>query len=333
MNSLFYKQTPVDIYQTQNGSTQMDGAPTELNSCRSCNKNLSSDNPASQYKRQKIIQNTVRVQSSLYTMNLAGLSAYQRPSNSSQVVEQAGTPYIVPAYTYWNQMSDRATPSVQRVKTVSGSTYRGSSTKSTIVRERPGAMSPGGIGVDIKHNSYDRYLNKLKGKAPLRRGYIPPNYGQPIPYNRAYPVKGGKTVKTGIIDSCSCSNIDDEVVLYKNVSNAIQDKIWSVSYQFNVGDCVWARKLGYTEWFKAKIMFMNGDLCTITFVDDTSKEVDIFTQYLIPYFECNCTYGKSLAEAILETKDKSEYTTIDYIALNSELDCKILEILEAGVVF
>ena len=38
--------------------------------CKSygCNRNLSSSNPASQYQRLKIIQNTVRVPSSLYTM-------------------------------------------------------------------------------------------------------------------------------------------------------------------------------------------------------------------------------------------------------------------------
>ena len=80
-------------------------------------------------------------------------------------------------------------------------------------------------------------------------------------------------------------------------------------------------------------MSINGDLFTIIFVDDNSKEVDIFKQYLIPYFDCNCKDGQSLVEAIIETKDKSQYTTSDYIALNSELDCKILEILEAGVVF
>ncbi len=33
-------------------------------------------------------------------------------------------------------------------------------TKRSITSLRPGAMSPGGSGVDIKHNSYDRYLNR-----------------------------------------------------------------------------------------------------------------------------------------------------------------------------
>ena len=33
---------------------------------------------------------------------------------------------------------------------------------------RPGSTSAPGVGVDIKHNSYDRYLAKLKGRGPLR---------------------------------------------------------------------------------------------------------------------------------------------------------------------
>lgn len=40
---------------------------------------------------------------------------------------------------------------------------RGNSTRSTITGNRPGAMTPGGQGVDVKHGSYDRYLAKKKG--------------------------------------------------------------------------------------------------------------------------------------------------------------------------
>ena len=320
MNSLFYNS---NMYQSQ----------TTNNSYRGRTSHLPSSSPASQYQCQKIIQNTVRVQSSLYTMNLAGLSSYNSPSKFPQVVEQAGTSYIVPSHTYWNQMSDRASPSVQHVKTVSGSAYRGSSTRNTIVRNRPGAMSPGGIGVDIKHNSYERRLNKLKGKAPLRRGVIPPNYGQPIPYNTAYPVKGGKTVKTGIINSCGCSNNNDELIVYKDESNSIQDKIWSVSYQFTVGDIVWAKKVDHSELFKAQIKSIHDNIYKIVFADDLSNEIETYKQSLIPYFDCNCADRQSFVEAILNFKDKSTYTTLDYIALNSELDCKILELLEADTVF
>lgn len=40
---------------------------------------------------------------------------------------------------------------------------RGNSTRSTITGNRPGAMTPGGQGVDVKHGSYNRYLSKKKG--------------------------------------------------------------------------------------------------------------------------------------------------------------------------
>lgn len=36
--------------------------------------------------------------------------------------------------------------------------------QSSLTRDRPGSQAPGGSGVDIKHNSYARYLARLKGK-------------------------------------------------------------------------------------------------------------------------------------------------------------------------
>ena len=98
----------------------------------------------------KIINNLVRVPSSLHTMNLGTLSSYNKP--------------VGPLFVYWNQMSDRPIASNQKTYVPSF----GSSTKSSITRERPGAQSPGGVGCDIKHNSYNRYLNKLRGKQKHR---------------------------------------------------------------------------------------------------------------------------------------------------------------------
>lgn len=169
------------------------------NRCSGCNNNLASNDPASQYQRQKIIQNTVRVQSSLYTMNLAALSGYHSPKLDYGV--------------NWNQMSDKPTPSRQIVNTGSGSIYRSSSTKRTQTSLRPGALSPGGIGVDIKHNSYDRYLNRLKGKGPLKRGIIPPTYGLPIEFSRTKPIYGGKIIKTGIGSGCGCKSKSDSNII------------------------------------------------------------------------------------------------------------------------
>ena len=98
----------------------------------------------------KIINNLVRIPSSLRTMNISTFASYQKP--------------IGPLYVNWNQMSDRAIASNQKTYVPSF----GSSTKSSITRERPGAQSPGGVGCDIKHNSYNRYLNKLRGKQKYR---------------------------------------------------------------------------------------------------------------------------------------------------------------------
>ena len=61
---------------------------------------------------------------------------------------------------------------------------------------------------DIKHNSYYRYLARLKGKGPVRRGVIPPQFGVPIVFNPAYPIYGGKTIKTNIVNHCNCPIIN-----------------------------------------------------------------------------------------------------------------------------
>jgi hypothetical protein len=288
-------QTSIYNYSDQTASPLLNARA--FNICRGCNKNLASDAPASRYQKQKIIQNTVRVASSLYTMNLASLSVYQKPLSSYQLVEQSGTPYISPPSVYWNQMSDRAKPANQVVKTGSGSTYHGSSTRHTIVRNRPGAMSPGGIGVDIKHNSYDRYLNKIKGKAPLRRGIIPPNYDAPIIFNRSNPIYGGKVVKTSIINDCNCvdksieNNLTEDMRIYGSELNAIQDKILSVEYKFNIGDFVWAKKYANdTKSYKAQIINIINNIYTIKFIDDNNI-VETNAYNLSIYFNYNCTSG------------------------------------------
>ena len=259
-----------------------------INCSRNFNRNLAGNDLASQYQRQKIIQNTVRVYASLYTMNLAGLSGYQKPLNVPQLVEQAGTHYIVPAKTYWNQMSDRARPSNQVTKVASGST---SSTRHTITRNRPGAMSPGGIGVDIKHNSYNRYLNKIKGKAPLRRGVI--NYSDFVS-----PIYGGKIMKTSIINNCNCSDDSKEDKLIYNSNNNLQDKILSVRYTFNIGDFVWAKKFETdTNLYKGEIINIMDELYTVKFSENIIRNISYCE--LTIYFECNCIPSLSFVEELL----------------------------------
>lgn len=289
-------------------------------SCRSFNQNLNGNDPATQYQQQKIIQNTVRVKSSLYTMNLGALNVYQRPRTTFSLVDNSGSTYVVPPSVNWNQMSDRKDPHVQTVVTGSGSTYGASSTKRTITRLRPGALSPGGSGVDIKHNSYDRYLNRLKGKGPVRRGPIPPTYGQPyIPFNRANPIYGGKTIKTSIVSGCDCpieedTNNKNERKMYDN--SDIQNRIFNVTYTFNVGDFVFAKKYSLSEDFeKGTIISIEDGLYTVQFPDGT--ETVVIKCELLIYYDCG--------ECTASNADKQ----IDYSGLN-DFRCYILTALADG---
>ena len=320
---LFYKNSN-NVLQSYNQNTETKIETNDIFRCRNCNQNLTSSDPASQYQKQKLIQNTVRVNSSLYTMNLAGLMGYQKPLNTYQIVEQAGTPYYAPPGVNWNQMSDRRSPAVQTVKTGSGSAYGASSTRHTIVRDRPGAMSPGGVGVDIKHNSYDRYLNRLKGKSVLRRGVIPPNFGAPIKFNRAYPIYGGKTVKTSIINNCDCpdinNNLDADTRIYGSKSSAIQDQILSVTYEFQVNDLVWAKKyITDTIYYKGTITQINGNY-TILFDDGLIETVP--GSSIMIYFECNCSPNGSIEEQVLN--DQYQLKNNNYFNTLNNVYCSIL---------
>jgi hypothetical protein len=149
-----------------------------------CGGCLSRSDPVVIFQNQQKIWNTVRIDSSQYLMNKASLTAYE-PS--------------APERVNWNQQSDRVHPHIQAVVVPS----RGNSTKRSLTRDRPGACSPGGVGCDIKFNSYDRYLNRIKGRAPLRRE------SQPAP---AGVMTGGKYYKTNIIPSCKCPLVGPDIL-------------------------------------------------------------------------------------------------------------------------
>jgi len=251
------------ITNNYNCSSLYDNYSKHYYRCSSCDTNLTSNTPANQYQRQKIIQNTVRVPSSLYTMNLGSLSAYQKPENALYKVN-------------WNQMSDRALPSVQK-SNATGTTYHSSSTKNTITRLQPGAMSPGGVGCDIKHNSYDRYLNRLKGKSVLRRGTIPYDFGFGLKnyvFNRAFPIYGGKTTKLNIINGCNCpltpSNDNDAIQksVYLDTNVVLVDPYKNSIYKhvYNLYDNV---------YFMYDSLLMNGTI--IENIDDSN------TEYLVEF--------------------------------------------------
>ena len=262
--------------------------------CRGCYNNLNGNDPASRYQKLKLIQNTVRVPSSIYTMNLGALNVYEKPSNLYQPINVNGAVYIASPEVNWNQMSDRRSPHIQKVVSGSGSTYGGNSLKRTLTRLRPGALSPGGSGVDIKHNSYDRYLARIKGKAPLRRGPIPPTFASPyIPFNRAYPVYGGKLFKTSIVNDCNCPIVTGQVdenafdsPLYKNNAEGIFD----VKYKFSVGDIVLAPYIVngvITDVLKATIISVDGNILTVKFIDsEIIQQVSSYLVYIFLYNKC-----------------------------------------------
>ena len=302
-----------------NAATGVKKNPLEYR-CRGCNNNLTANDPASQYQRQKIIQNTVRVPTSLFTMNLGALNVYQPANLDYRVVDVSGSAYVVSPGVNWNQMSDRKDPHVQVVKTGSGSGYGASSTRMTITRNRPGALSPGGSGVDIKHNSYDRYLNRLKGKKPLRRDPIPPTFGLPyIPFNRADPIYGGKVMKTSIVNHCNCPIVSNDTRLFEN--SALQDKIYDVVYTYAVGEYVFSKKIGDSSGakFKAQIIAIENDVYTVRFADGSVESVS--GDYLSIYFDCDC---------IPNTSDTDNLNIYSFPDATTTLACKLFSALSNG---
>ena len=118
--------------------------------------------------RKKRIYGTVRVSSSEYQMNKAsGLSTQNLIFNKYQ--PKPGYERNDLELLQWNQSSDRAFPSRFNKMMKVNVPSHGNSTKTSLTRHRPGAGAGGKQdGVDLKHNSYHRYLLKKKGLKPLR---------------------------------------------------------------------------------------------------------------------------------------------------------------------
>ncbi len=118
--------------------------------------------------RNKRINGTVRVSSSEYQMNKAsGLSTQNIIFNYHQ--PKPGYERNDLELLQWNQSSDRAFPSRFNKMMKVNVPSHGNSTKTSLTRHRPGAGAGGKqYGVDLKHNSYHRYLLKKKGLKPLR---------------------------------------------------------------------------------------------------------------------------------------------------------------------
>jgi hypothetical protein len=227
----------------ENQNPKQNGLEPYYYRCRNCDTNLTSDVPADQYQRLKLIQKTVRVPSSLYTMNLGALTTSNGVS--------------------WNQMSDRSVPSVQKSTVPSTK-----STRHSVTSSRPGGQNPGGVGCDIKHNSYERRLNRLKGKSILKQGPVPANFG-------------AVGVKTNIIAGCVCSSSNQER-LYINPNNY---NLNSLTYTFDVGQKVYAKKTNSEYYSEATVTVKYSDVSyQVQFLDGSFEDKPI--NELKIYYSC-----------------------------------------------
>jgi len=133
------------VYNTNSKELGLPPYYYRYKSCNECSNNVSSllDN--------NINANTFGIYSSLNTENKTPLKTYQKPILTYQNV-------------CWNQMSDRPVPSIQKAFVPTGNNTSLNRKHTSVTSSRPGCQTPGGIGCDIKHNSYERYLNRIKGK-------------------------------------------------------------------------------------------------------------------------------------------------------------------------
>lgn len=139
-----------------------------------------SDPVQTQEIRQKRMWGLVRTSSSMFTMNLGALSVRGTKDNN---------PNQAYGFVNWNQMSDRAVPSVIPA-TMNVPRHR--------TRHRPGSTGTGGVkanGVDVKHDSYARYLDRKKA-ANLKTIKT-----DPLPN----PLYGNKQYSLGMISRCTQS--------------------------------------------------------------------------------------------------------------------------------
>jgi hypothetical protein len=139
--------------------------------CSSASESFQNSSPQTY---QKVIWNQVRVPSSLYTMNKSAFAiGFDRSTTSTN-----------------NPSSDRQEPSFQSQSLPS----HGNSLRTTITRLKPGAGMTGGSGVDIKHNSYARYLGRKK-TCNLQTQQMSPS-------TSSYPNAGNKREMVGLISGC-----------------------------------------------------------------------------------------------------------------------------------
>jgi hypothetical protein len=83
-----------------------------------------------------------------------------------------------------------------------------------------------------------------------------------------------------------------------------------VNYKYNVGDYVWANKMGdYSgQSYKAQIISFTNNLFTIQFPDGTIESVT--SEYISIYFDCSGCANNSLTSKLLTYTTQSETGTV-----------------------
>jgi len=99
-------------------------------------------------KNELKINKQVKISSSEYTAKKLALERIKASNDDKNVC------------VFWHNGSDRKNAAIVTNKVPS----HGNSKRTSLTRHRPGSMSAPGTGVDVKHDSYQRYLLKLKGK-------------------------------------------------------------------------------------------------------------------------------------------------------------------------
>ena len=134
-------------------------------SCRGCycgsqdNSGWSQRYPAYPYVCS--LENTPSGMKKICKVNIPRVESESMHASSLAARNTRGGPGNRPIARYsmvnWNQSSDRAVPGVQKVHVPRQRT-----------RHRPGGNGQVGFGVDVKHDSYQRYLNRKKGNLKIK---------------------------------------------------------------------------------------------------------------------------------------------------------------------
>ena len=168
----------------------------------------------------------------------------------------------------------------------------------------------------------------MKGKGPLKRGAIPQNIpgltpggqsinpafpGYYIPFNPAFPIYGGKTIKTGIVSGCDCCPIknEDNIVEKRQECKSADSRIYNnpfyypypvSEYGFSEGDFVYAIESGTTFYVKATVLYVVDGIYTVQFDDGTTENKTL--DELKVYFPCS-------TDCYVDPFNKAVYTTDD----------------------